>query len=66
MFGVNKKLMVHLATTLSNMYSLKMQWESARLYAKYRFLSRDEVHKHFRLAAFAELSHSVNDPFLMN
>ncbi len=30
------------------------------LYAKYRFLSNDDVHKHFRMAAFATAAYSRN------
>lgn len=60
MLGLNKNWMVHVGATFSDMYSSNVRWESARLYAKYRFLSNDEVHKHFRMAAFAEVSHSVN------
>jgi len=60
MFGLSKKWMVHFAPTFSDMYSSNLRWESARLYAKYRFLSNDEVHKHFRMAAFAEGSKSRN------
>lgn len=60
MFGLNKKGMLHLAPTFSNMYSANQRWESARMYAKYRFLSNDEVHKHFRMAAFGELAYSRN------
>lgn len=60
-FGLNKNWMVHAAGTFSDMYSSNLRWESARLYAKYRFLSLDEVHQHFRMAAFGEVAHSVND-----
>jgi hypothetical protein len=63
MFGFNKKLMVHLASTFSNMYSKSMRWESVYLYGKYRFLSHDEVHRHFRMAAFAQGAYSRNEPF---
>jgi hypothetical protein len=65
MFGFNKNLMLHAATTFSNMhvdniFSKKLRWESVRAYAKYRFLSKDEMFKHFRMAAFAEASYSRN------
>ncbi|WP_204336560.1 hypothetical protein, partial [Proteus mirabilis] len=40
----------------------KTQFESVRFYAKYRFLSHDAIKKHFRMAAFGEVSHSVNKP----
>jgi len=60
MFGVSKKWMVHGAFTLSNMYEGFYYFESARVYAKYRFLSNDEVHKHFRMAAFTTAAYSRN------
>jgi hypothetical protein len=60
MFGVNKKLMVHFASTFSDMYTRNIRWESARTYVKYRFFSNDEVHKHFRMAAFGEYSYARN------
>ena len=60
MFGINKKWMVHAALTLSNMYESFFYYESARVYAKYRFLSNDDVHKHFRMAAFATAAYSRN------
>jgi hypothetical protein len=63
MFGLNKNWMVHASTTFSDMYSSGIRWESVKLYAKYRFLSNDDVHKHFRMAAFAAAAYSVNDVF---
>ena len=63
MFGFNKKLMVHVAGSFSDMYTSNLRWESARIYAKYRFISVDDVHKHFRVAAFGEASYSRNDYF---
>jgi hypothetical protein len=60
--GLNKQWMVRAATTVSDMYSYPAtRWESFNIYAKYRFLSKDEVHKHFRAAAFMEASYSQND-----
>src|SRR5687767_15040500 len=63
MFGVNKHLMVHTSATFSDYYTVNPAWESVKLYAKYRFLSIDNVHRHFRLAAFADGSYSKS-PFL--
>src|SRR5688500_8389633 len=60
MLGLNKNWMIHAGVTFSDMYSSNVRWESVKLYAKYRFLSNDDVHKHFRMAAFAEVAHSVN------
>jgi len=42
------------------MYENFFYYESARVYAKYRFLSNDDVHKHFRMAAFATAAYSRN------
>ena len=63
MFGVNKNLMVHVASTFSDFYTPKVSWESVRGYAKWRFYSSDDVHQHFRMAAFVEGSYSES-PFL--
>src|SRR4030095_4874900 len=60
MFGISKKWMLHAGLTLSNMYENFYYYESARIYAKYRFLSKDDVHKHFRMAAFATAAYSRN------
>ena len=60
MFGLNKKWMLHAGFSFSNMYESFYYYESARLYAKYRFLSKDEVHKHFRMAAFVMGAYSRN------
>jgi hypothetical protein len=60
MFGLNKKWMLHLSGTFSNMYTQQMQWESVKIYAKYRFFSNDDVHKHFRMAVYGQVSHSEN------
>ncbi len=63
MVGINKEWMVHLASTFSDFYTPRLAWESARLYAKYRFYSNDDIHRHFRLAVFAEGAYS-RSPFL--
>ena len=60
MFGLSKKWMLHAGLTFSNMYENFFYYESARVYAKYRFLSNDDVHKHFRMAAFATAAYSRN------
>ena len=61
MFGLSKKWMVHGAFSLSNMYGSSLYFESARGYVKYRFLSIDDVHKHFRMAAFVTGAYSRNN-----
>lgn len=60
MFGLSKNWMLHAVTGFSNMYSPGTRWESAKLYAKYRFLSNDDVYRHFRMAAFAAAAYSRN------
>ncbi len=59
-FGLHKNLQLNTALTFSDMYFTDMRWESARIYAKYRFLSIDNVHSHFRAAAFAKAAFSRN------
>lgn len=52
-FGLSKKLAIHPLITFSDMYTeRKMKFESVGVNVKYRFLSLDEVHKHFRAAYF--------------
>ena len=60
--GLNKKWMLRSGFTFSDMYTNRvMKWESVNLYAKYRFLSNDDVHKHFRAAAYVKGVYSTND-----
>ena len=63
MFGFNKNFMLHVAAPFSNMYTGNSRWEAAYVYGKYRFLSNDDVHRHFRMAAFGELGYTRN-PYL--
>lgn len=60
MLGISKKWMIHGSVTISNMHQDKFIFESSKLYAKWRFLSHDDVHKHFRMAAFGAVSYSRN------
>jgi hypothetical protein len=60
--GVSKKLMLSAGGTLSNMHTTDFRGESFNFYAKYRFFSHDEIHKHFRMAVFAEVS-TTRAPF---
>lgn len=62
MFGVNKNWMIHFSPGFSDMFSSTLRWESAKVYAKYRFFTDDEVHRHFRMAVFGEAAYSRNDP----
>ena len=62
MLGLNKKWMVHIGSTFADMHTAKFRWESVYTYIKYRFLSVDDVHKHFRMAAFADAAYT-RSPF---
>jgi len=62
MFGLNKQWMLHISNTFSDFYTSQLRWESVKTYAKYRFYSDDDVHRHFRMAAFAEAAYS-RSPF---
>ena len=62
MFGINKKWMVHVGGTFADMHTNNFRWESVYLYGKYRFLSFDELHSHFRMAAFADAAYT-RSPF---
>jgi hypothetical protein len=56
MVGVSKKLMLHGEMFFSNRSNNNFSFEGGAVYGKYRFYSMDEVHSHFRMAAFAKLS----------
>ena len=60
MLGINKKWMAHASFTFSDMHEPYFYYESARLYTKYRFISNDDIHKHFRMAAFLSAAYSRN------
>lgn len=62
MFGIDKNWMVHLGGTFADMHTRNFRWESVYLYGKYRFLSKDELHSHFRMAAFADMAYT-RSPF---
>jgi hypothetical protein len=59
--GITKKWMVRVGGTLGNMHKRKVNSESLYLYGKYRFISNDEIHSHFRMAAFANVTYSNSD-----
>jgi hypothetical protein len=52
MLGINKKLMLHAEGFLSNR-NQSFSLEGGAIYAKYRFISQDDVFRHFRMAGFA-------------
>ena len=58
MFGISKKWMVHVGGTFADMHTKNFRWESVYMYGKYRFVSKDELHSHFRMAAFLDASYS--------
>lgn len=55
MVGVSRRLMIHGDVFLSNR-NKPLSTEGGSIYAKYRFISNDEVQKHFRMAAFGRYS----------
>jgi hypothetical protein len=60
MLGLSKKLMFHADAIFSNDRHNSFGINGAGLYAKYRFYSSDEVHRHFRMAAFGSYSFANN------
>ena len=60
MWGVNKNLMIHAEAFISNRNNALIT-EGGSLYAKYRLYSIDEVHSHFRLAAYGRYSLNNSD-----
>ena len=62
MFGINKNWMLHVGGTFADMHTKNFRWESVYLYGKYRFLSNDDLHSHFRMAAFADVAYN-RSPF---
>lgn len=60
MVGVNKNWMAKISTSFSNFYQSGQRWESLKGYAKWRFYSQDGIHRHFRMAAFADAAYSKN------
>lgn len=64
MFGISKKFMLHINAYASDMYQHDLRFEGGSVYGKYRFLSNDDVHTHFRMAAFGKVSVINNPSFL--
>ena len=60
MWGANKRLMLHVDGFISNQ-AKTLTAEGFGLYGKYRFLSSDDVHSHFRMAAYARLSYNSSN-----
>jgi hypothetical protein len=63
MWGISKKLMVHVVGLASNQMQPSIELEGGSIYAKYRFLSKDDIHSHFRMAAYVKGS-VINNPFV--
>ena len=60
MFGINRNLMLHTTAFVSNRNN-SLVTEGGSLYAKYRFLSIDDLHSHFRMALFGRYSLNNSD-----
>jgi hypothetical protein len=60
MVGISKQLMMHGEAFLSNR-NKGLSAEGGAIYAKYRFLSNDDIQKHFRMAAFGRISFNNSD-----
>jgi hypothetical protein len=60
MVGVSKKVMLHGDVFLSNR-NKGLSTEGGSIYAKYRFLSNDDVQKHFRMAVYGRYSFNNSD-----
>ena len=60
MWGANKNLMLHTSAFVSNR-NKDLVTEGASVYAKYRFFSVDDLHQHFRMAAFGRYSFNNSD-----
>jgi hypothetical protein len=54
MWGTNKNLMLHAAAFLSTK-NQNYEYDGVGAYAKYRFFSVDDLHKHFRMAVFGRI-----------
>jgi hypothetical protein len=60
MWGVSRDIMIHAEGFISNR-NMGLNWEGAAVYGKYRFFSRDDVYRHFRMAAFARVASNNAD-----
>lgn len=58
--GLSKKMMLTGNIFFSNR-KRKFEWEGGSIYAKYRFYSKDEMQRHFRMAIFGRLSFNNSD-----
>jgi hypothetical protein len=60
MYGISNKWMIHAASFLSNRNN-SLATEGGSLYVKHKFLNKDDVKKHFRMAAFGRYSFNNAD-----
>jgi hypothetical protein len=60
MWGVSRKVMIHADAFLSNR-DHRFAAEGGSVYLKHRFYSQDEVHSHFRMAAYTRLAFNNSD-----
>lgn len=60
MWGISNKWMMHAEGFLSNRAG-NWKAEGGSLYAKYRFYTQDDIHRHFRMAAFGRVSVNTAD-----
>ena len=58
MWGVSRKMMVHVASFLSEGENNKFKPKGGSFYLKYRLLSVDDIHNHFRMSAFGKYSYN--------
>lgn len=56
MWGISQKWMMHLQSFHSNRVGGGLKTEGGSVYAKYRFYSVDDIHSHFRMAAYGRYS----------
>lgn len=61
MWGASQKWMFHLQTFHSNRNNGSLKTEGGSVYAKYRFYSNDDFHKHFRMALYGRYSKNRAD-----
>ncbi|MBM3432652.1 MAG: hypothetical protein FJX92_06605 [Bacteroidetes bacterium] len=54
MAGLTKKIQLRFSASASNMHTKSLETESINLGAKYRFLSLDGIHQHFRMATYVD------------
>lgn len=60
MYGFHKNFMLHATAFISNRNE-NLVTEGGSLYARYRFLSNDDLHRHFRMAVYGRLSFNNSD-----